>query len=149
MKYQKLDNLEAGWKWQYLFKKSQEGHLISRYVVKSENEAHTMTFRSLENQPEKINEWIALHLNPDLITKLDQAIRARRKRYFNAENQNTRKKSIDLEYSVWHRLSQLSKRRGKTLSETIIQLLEDAEEKEKYEKHISTLRDDIANFLKD
>ena len=46
-----------------------------------------------------------------LITyKLDQAIRARRKRFFNAEKQSTKKKSIDLEYGVWLRLSKYSRK---------------------------------------
>ncbi|WP_093316924.1 macrodomain Ter protein MatP [Thorsellia anophelis] len=148
MKYKKLENLEAGWKWLYLMKKSHEGHFITKYKVKSEDEHLTNTLQSIENQPELINEWISEHLSPDLVVKLDQAIRARRKRFFNAEHQTTRKKSIDLEYSVWQRLSKLSKRREKTLSETIIQLIEDAEEKDKYAKRINTLRNDIEDILK-
>ncbi len=40
------------------------------------------------------------------------------------------KKSIDLEFMVWQRLAGLAQRRGKTLSETIVQLIEDAEHKE-------------------
>lgn len=149
MKYKKLENLEAGWKWLYLMKKAHEGHPITNSVVRSEDEHLTALFQSYEHQPEQINQWILQHLNPDLTIKLDQAIRARRKRYFNAEHQTTRKKSIDLEYSVWVRLSQLSKRRGKTLSETVIQLIEDAEEKDKYAKHMSMLRNDLADLLKD
>ena len=42
------------------------------------------------------------------------------------------KKSIDLTFKVWQRLSALSQRRGLTLSETIVQLIEDAERKEQY-----------------
>ena len=61
---------------------------------------------------------------------MKQTIRARRKRHFNAEHQHTRKKSIDLEFMVWQRLAGLAQRRGKTLSETIVQLIEDAEHKE-------------------
>ncbi len=41
------------------------------------------------------------------------------------------KKSIDLEFIVWQRLAGLAQRRGKTLSETIVQLIEDAENKER------------------
>ena len=69
-------------------------------------------------------------MNPALMNRMKQTIRARRKRHFNAEHQHTRKKSIDLEFVVWQRLAGPAQRRGKTLSETIVQLIEDAEHKE-------------------
>ena len=53
------------------------------------------------------------------------------------EHQHTRKKSIDLEFIVWQRLAGLAQCRGKTLSETIVQLIEDAENKEKYANKMS------------
>ena len=72
-------------------------------------------------------------LTRQLLNRMKQTIRARRKRHFNAEHQHTRKKSIDLEFmpsgSVWPGLLSGA---GKTLSETVVQLIEDAEHKEKY-----------------
>lgn len=148
MKYQKLENLESGWKWEYLMKKHREGEAITRYLAKSEEAEFSEQLKQLQHQPKAVLAWIKAHLNPALYLKLQQAIRARRKRHFNAEHQSMRKKSIDLEFAVWNRLSQLSKRRGVTLSETIIQLIEDAEEKEKYAQQMSELRNDLEDFLK-
>ncbi|CAK8736785.1 Macrodomain Ter protein [Sodalis praecaptivus] len=86
-------------------------------------------------------------MHPVLENRMKQTIRARRKRHFNAEHQHTRKKSIDLEYLVWQRLAALAQRRGNTLSETIINLLEDAERKEKVDKTLSSLRSDLKAIL--
>ncbi|MGL4600657.1 MAG: macrodomain Ter protein MatP, partial [Plesiomonas sp.] len=58
--------------------------------------------------------------------KLKQVVRATRKRYFNAEKEHTRKKSIDLEYLVWEKLSQRAESLGMTLSGTITHLLEES-----------------------
>ncbi|MOA45305.1 Macrodomain Ter protein [compost metagenome] len=81
------------------------------------------------------------------MNRMKQTIRARRKRHFNAEHQHTRKKSIDLEFMVWQRLAGLAQRRGKTLSETVVQLIEDAEHKEKYANQMSTLKNDLQAML--
>nr|VXZ86419.1 Macrodomain Ter protein [Klebsiella pneumoniae] len=86
-------------------------------------------------------------MNPALMNRMKQTIRARRKRHFNAEHQHTRKKSIDLEFVVWQRLAGLAQRRGKTLSETIVQLIEDAEHKEKYASKMSSLKHDLQVLL--
>ena len=101
----------------------------------------------LESQPLKVLEWINLHMNPELSNRMKQTIRARRKRYFNAEHQHTRKKSIDLTFKVWQRLSALSQRRGLTLSETIVQLIEDAERKEQYALKVHHLKDGLIELL--
>ncbi|MFP1496200.1 ribbon-helix-helix domain-containing protein [Escherichia coli] len=85
-------------------------------------------------------------MNPELVNRMKQTIRARRKRHFNAEHQHTRKKSIDLEFIVWQRLAGLAQRRGKTLS-TIVQLIEDAENKEKYANKMSSLSSDLQALL--
>ena len=132
MKYQQLENLESGWKWKYLVKKHREGELITRYIEASAAQEAVDELLSLENEPVLVNGWIDKHMNPELVNRMKQTIRARRKRHFNAEHQHTRKKSIDLEFIVWQRLAGLAQRRGKTLSETIVQLIEDAENKEKY-----------------
>ena len=143
MKYQQLENLESGWKWKYLVKKHREGELITRYIEASAAQEAVDELLSLENEPVLVNGWIDKHMNPELVNRMKQTIRARRKRHFNAEHQHTRKKSIDLEFIVWQRLAGLAQRRGKTLSETIVQLIEDAENKEKYANKMSSLKQNL------
>ncbi|ENU3249703.1 macrodomain Ter protein MatP [Escherichia coli] len=147
MKYQQLENLESGWKWKYLVKKHREGELITRYIEASAAQEAVDELLSLENEPVLVNGWIDKHMNPELVNRMKQTIRARRKRHFNAEHQHTRKKSIDLEFIVWLRLAGLAQRRGKTLSETIVQLIEDAENKEKYANKMSSLKQDLQALL--
>lgn len=147
MKYQQFENLESGWKWKYLVKKHREGELITRYVEASAAQEAVDVLLSLENEPVLVNGWIDKHMNPELVNRMKQTIRARRKRHFNAEHQYTRKKSIDLEFIVWQRLAGLAQRRGKTLSETIVQLIEDAENKEKYANKMSSLKQDLQALL--
>ena len=147
MKYQQLENLESGWKWKYLVKKHREGELITRYIEAIAAQEAVDVLLSLENEPVLVNGWIDKHMNPELVNRMKQTIRARRKRHFNAEHQHTRKKSIDLEFIVWQRLAGLAQRRGKTLSETIVQLIEDAENKEKYANKMSSLKQDLQALL--
>lgn len=147
MKYQQLENLESGWKWKYLVKKHREGELITRYIEASAAQEAVEQLLTLENVPVLVQNWIDQHMNPALHNRMKQTIRARRKRHFNAEHQHTRKKSIDLEYLVWQRLAGLARRRGNTLSETVVQLIEDAERKEKVESKMSTLKQDLQAML--
>ncbi|SCM50879.1 hypothetical protein BN1044_00327 [Hafnia alvei] len=147
MKYQQLENLESGWKWKYLVKKHREGEAITRYLETSMAQQAVDLLLKLESEPVNVHEWIREHMNPDLQNKMKQTIRARRKRHFNAEHTHTRKKSIDLEYLVWQRLAGLAHRRGSTLSETIVQLIEDAERKEQYANKMSSLKKDLQSFL--
>lgn len=147
MKYQQLENLETGWKWKYLIKKHREGERITRHDENSAADEAVALLVKHELQPDKILRWIAEHMNPALENRMKQTIRARRKRHFNAEHQHTRKKSIDLEYLVWQRLAALAQRRSSTLSETIINLLEDAERKEKYAVQMSSLRQGLKAIL--
>ncbi|MBT0724387.1 macrodomain Ter protein MatP [Rosenbergiella sp. S61] len=147
MKYLQLENLESGWKWKYLLKKHREGELITRHIEQSAADEAVKQLITYEHQPELILRWITEHMNPQLSIRMSQTIRARRKRHFNAEQQHTRKKSIDLEYLVWQRLAGLAQRRSSTLSETIVQLIEDAERKEKYASQMSSLKEDLASIL--
>lgn len=147
MKYQQLENLESGWKWKYLVKKHREGELITRYIETSAAREAVDALLSLENKPVQVNSWIEQHMNPALLNRMKQTIRARRKRHFNAEHQHTRKKSIDLEFMVWQRLAGLAQRRGMTLSDTIVKLIEDAENKEKYASKMSNLKQDLQALL--
>lgn len=147
MKYQQLENLESGWKWKYLVKKHREGEAITRYIEQSAAQEAVNQLLILENEPVKVLAWIKEHMSPDLDNRMKQTIRARRKRHFNAEQQHTRKKSIDLNFLVWQRLANLSQRRSLTLSETIVQLIEDAERKEQYENQMSMLKNDLKAIL--
>ncbi|WP_312042844.1 macrodomain Ter protein MatP [Erwinia sp.] len=147
MKYQQLENLESGWKWTYLVKKHREGEAITRYLERSAAQAAVGELLAIEHSPGEVMTWIGRHINPALENRMKQSIRARRKRHFNAEHQHTRKKSIDLEYLVWQRLAALAQRRNSTLSETIVQLIEDAEHKEKYASQMSSLRQDLQAIL--
>ncbi len=130
MKYQQLDNLESGWKWQYLMHKHKMGETITRYVDQSEDRAAVDQLLALESDPLPISQWIEQHLAVDLSNKLKQAIRAKRKRHFNAERLHTRKKSIDLDYRVWERLSERAQLLDSTLSDTIEYLLSEDKEAE-------------------
>ncbi|WP_390889618.1 hypothetical protein [Edwardsiella tarda] len=49
---------------------------------------------------------------------------------------------------VWQRLAALAQRRGSTLSDTIVQLIEDAERKEQYANQMSSLKQDLQEFLR-
>ncbi|MGL4601520.1 MAG: macrodomain Ter protein MatP, partial [Plesiomonas sp.] len=114
MKYQQLENLESGWKWAYLVKKMRAGENVTRYTELSEINALYELLLQAEHQPEQINSWIQVNLHTAYDTKLKQVVRATRKRYFNAEKEHTRKKSIDLEYLVWEKLSQRAESLGMT-----------------------------------
>ncbi|ARU64908.1 Ter macrodomain-binding protein MatP [Histophilus somni] len=148
MKYQKLTNQEANWKWIYLIKKSREGENITRYTEQSLQEDIVRQLMTHQNYPEKIEDWIENHLSSNLVIKLDQAIRARRKRFFNGEKQSTKKKSIDLEYAVWLRLSRYSRKMKMTLSETISYMIDERESKVLYENQVSVMKEGLKDLLK-
>lgn len=149
MKYQKLENLEYGWKWKYLVKKHHEGVPITKYLEKDLSKTYIDELFLLENQPKQIQQWIKTHLNLALDQRLKQAIRAKRKRYFNAEQQHSRKKSIDLEFIVWQQLSVYAKQQELTLSDAIIQLIGDAKIKENYVNQMLSLKNDLQKMLID
>ena len=100
MKYQQLENLESGWKWKYLVKKHREGELITCYIEASAAQEAVDILLTLENEPVQVNGWIEKHINPALLNRMKQTIRARRKRHFNAEH-STRAKN----QSIWNLLS--------------------------------------------
>ncbi|WP_216782639.1 macrodomain Ter protein MatP [Candidatus Profftia tarda] len=147
MKYQKNKDIEDEWKWKYLVRKYHEGQSITRYMENDLSQQAVILLFNIENKHEHVQDWIRNHMNPDLEKKIKQSIRAKRKRKSNAESINERKKSIDLEYLVWQHLSKLAKSLRSTLSDTIMHLLEDAEEKEKYEKKILSLKKDLQSFI--
>ena len=148
MKYQKLENQEANWKWIYLIRKYREGENITCYEERSLQEAKSQELLACQHYPEKIEAWIKKHLSPALPIKLDQAIRARRKRIFNGEKQHTKKKSIDLEYAVWQRLSRYSRKMKMTLSETITYMIDERESKAQFENQMAAMKNSLKNLLK-
>ena len=149
MKYQQLENLECGWKWQYLIKKWKEGEAITRYIDTSEAENAVQQLIEIEHDPVKVLDWIESHMSFELDNKLKQAIRAKRKRHFNAEQQHTKKKSIDLDYRVWEKLSNRANELGCTLSDAIEYLLSEASRSEKANQKVSSLKEDLSKLLSD
>jgi macrodomain Ter protein organizer (MatP/YcbG family) len=147
MKYQQLENLECGWKWQYLTNRWKDGHQVTRYIDKSEIDVAIAELLALENEPTLVLEWIENHMSDDVDNKLKQAIRAKRKRHYNAEQIHTRKKSIDLDYRVWEKLSVKANDLGCTLSDTIEYLLTEASRTEKVNRKVSSLKEDLSKLL--
>ena len=92
-------------------------------------------------------EWIDEHINPELDNKLKQAIRAKRKRHFNAEHTHTKKKSIDLDYAVWEKLSERAQELGCTLSEAIEYLVSEASRSEIASKKVNSIKADLSKLL--
>ncbi|OLQ69997.1 Ter macrodomain-binding protein MatP [Photobacterium proteolyticum] len=147
MKYQQLENLEAGWKWKYLVKKWKEGDAITCHIDTSEAEAAVQDLLAIEHEPTKVIKWIDKHMSPDLDKKLKQAIRAKRKRHFNAEQVHTRKKSIDLDYRVWEKLAEKSRELDCTLSDTIEYLLSESNKTEQASKKVLDIKNDLHDLL--
>ncbi|MGF1765127.1 macrodomain Ter protein MatP [Aliivibrio kagoshimensis] len=147
MKYQQLENLEAGWKWTYLISKSRTGISVTRYIDTSEQRLALEQLIEMEHEPTAVLEWIEEHISPDLENKLKQAIRAKRKRHFDAEQEHTKKKSIDLDFAVWQKLSVRAKELDSTLSDTIEYLLSEASRTERSSKKVNTLKKDLESLL--
>ncbi|KKC98556.1 MULTISPECIES: macrodomain Ter protein MatP [Photobacterium] len=147
MKYQQLENLEAGWKWGYLVKKHKEGQVVTRHIDSSEAEAAVASLLEIEHEPTKVLDWISHHMSPDLENKMKQAIRAKRKRHFNAEQVHTRKKSIDLDYRVWEKLADKSKELDCTLSDTIEYLLSESTKSLEASKKVQDIKQDLSKLL--
>ncbi|MFG0606094.1 macrodomain Ter protein MatP [Vibrio mimicus] len=147
MKYQQLENLECGWKWQYLINKWKDGEQITHYIDRSEIEAAVQKLKAIEHEPTQVLSWIEEHMSLELDNKLKQAIRAKRKRHFNAEQIHTRKKSIDLDYRVWEKLSLKANELGCTLSDAIEYLLSEASRSEKASKTVNSLKEDLSRLL--
>ncbi|MGB1322250.1 MAG: macrodomain Ter protein MatP [Vibrio gallaecicus] len=149
MKYQQLENLECGWKWSYLIKKWKEGEAITRHIDSSEADVAVKELLKLEHQPTGVLDWIAKHMSFELDNKLKQAIRAKRKRHFNAEQVHTKKKSIDLDYRVWEKLSQRANELGCTLSDAIEYLVSEASRSEQASKTVNNIKEDLSKLLSD
>lgn len=148
MRYQKLEMQEASWKWHYLLKKHREGENVTKYDEQSLIELKMQLLTTLQNSPEEIELWIKEEMTADQRRRMRQSIRARRKRFFNAEKQSTRKKSIDLEYSSWLRFSKLSTSLEMTLSETLHYLIDELENKQIYTEQLDKMKQNLKALLK-
>ncbi len=148
MRYQKLEIQEANWKWKYLLKKYREGENITKHEEASLVELKIQLLTTLQNSPEEIESWIKSEMTSEQRKKMRQSIRARRKRFFNAEKQSTRKKSIDLDYASWQRLSKQATEMDLTLSETIHYLIDELEKKQIYAEQVDKMKANLKALLK-
>ena len=149
MKYQQLEGIESVWKLQYILKKSKDGVRVTRYVpITSEEQIALIELENLSSRnPISILNWIENHMSLELDNKLKQAIRAKRKRHFNATQLHTRKKSIDLDYRVWEKLSSRAHELESTLSDTIEYLLTEASLTEKVSQAVLRVKDDLKKLI--
>lgn len=147
MRYQKLEIQEANWKWKYLLKKHREGENVTKHEEQSLIELKMQILTTLQNSPEEIEQWIKAEMTPVQKRKMRQSIRARRKRFFNAEKQSTRKKSIDLEYASWQRLSKLATEMEMTLSEAVHFLVDELENNQIYAEQLGKMKANLKALL--
>lgn len=148
MRYQKLEIQEANWKWKYLLKKHREGENITKYEETSLIELKVQLLTTLQHSPEEIEQWIKQEMTAEQRKKMRQSVRARRKRYFNAEKITTKKKSIDLEYASWLRLSKYAKEKEMTLSEAINYLMDELENQQIYQEQMAKMKSSLKDLLK-
>lgn len=148
MRYQKLEIQEANWKWKYLLKKHREGESITKHTETSLIELKIQLLTTLQNSPEDIERWIKAEMTADQRRKMRQSIRARRKRYFNAEKITTKKKSIDLEYASWLALSKFAKAQEMTLSEAVNHLIDELENQQIYQEQMAKMKSSLQDLLK-
>ncbi len=148
MRYQKLAIQEASWKWKYLLKKYREGENVTKHEEQSLIELKMQLLTTLQNSPDEIEQWIKSEMTSDQRRRMRQSIRARRKRFFNAEKPSTKKKSIDLDYASWLRLSKQSADMEMTLSETINYLIDELENKQIYADQLEKMKTNLKALLK-
>lgn len=148
MRYQKLEAQEANWKWKYLLKKHREGENITKHTESSMIELKIQYLTTLQHQPEEIEKWIKSEMTAEQRKKMRQSIRARRKRFFNAEKLSTKKKSIDLEYASWLQLSKYANEKEMTLSQAVLHLIDELENKDLYLEQVSKMKTTLKGLLK-
>ena len=148
MRYQKLEAQEANWKWKYLLKKHREGENITKYAESSMIELKIQYLTTLQHQPEEIEKWIKSEMTAEQRKKMRQSIRARRKRFFNAEKLSTKKKSIDLEYASWLQLSKYANEKEMTLSQAVLHLIDELDNKYLYLEQVSKMKTTLKDLLK-
>lgn len=123
-RYQILPEMETSWKLEYLNKKISSGVNITKYVERGLIDSATQLIVFCDAMtPSQMDHWLASHACPEIIRTLDQAIRRRRKRYFNNEKLTSQRKILDIDYSSWLALSQYAKLNNVTMSQAIMDLL--------------------------
>ena len=146
MKYDQIEDLEFAWKLDYCNKKMYEKTNLTKYKnINDINDIHRLLNES--NNNDELNNLIIKHFNEVSLNKIKQAIRAKRKRFYNAQNKATKKKSIDLNYDVWVKLSEKSISIGATLSETIEYLLSESNKKKSVSKKVNDIKNDLNQLL--
>lgn len=148
MRYQKLTTQETTWKWQYLLKKHREGENITKHEEQSLIDLKVQFLSTLQDSPQEVEKWIKSEMTPEQRKKMRQSVRAKRKRFFNAEKQTTKKKSIDLEYASWLRLSKYAKSQNMTLSEAVVKLTDELENKQLYLEQVAKMKSSLKDLLK-
>lgn len=148
MRYQKLEIQEANWKWKYLLKKYREGENITKHEEASLIELKVQLLTTLQHSPEEIEQWIKAEMTAEQRKKMRQSIRAKRKRFFNAEKLTTKKKSIDLEYASWQRLSKHAQALDMTLSEAVNHLIDELENQNIYLEQMDKMKASLKDLLK-
>lgn len=148
MRYQKLEIQEANWKWKYLLKKYREGENITKHEEASLIELKVQLLTTLQHSPEEIEQWIKAEMTAEQRKKMRQSIRAKRKRFFNAEKLTTKKKSIDLEYASWQRLSKYAQALDMTLSEAVNHLIDELENQNIYLEQMDKMKASLKDLLK-
>ena len=133
MKYEKVEELELQWATDWLEKQLYKGTLSLKPEAELEGLSHQSLLARFSEEQIKhdrskterfFEEYVLGGLKNN---KLQQALRARRKRLWNKECKATRitKKSVDLEEHAHAMLSHKAKQLGLTLSETIEYILSD------------------------
>ena len=146
MKYEKNEEMEIFWIKNYCQKKYYEKAMM---MNSKDNEIIHDIFTRINNAEnyKNLKNLIQENFNSNSQLKLEQAIRAKRKRYYDAQNQHTKKKSIDLEYAVWKKLSDKSIELGSSLSETIEYLISETNKKTKVSKKFKDIKKDLNHLL--
>lgn len=123
-RHQKLPAQEATWKWEYLHRKLSHGENITKYTEQALVTEVTEQLVASHDNPELVEAWIMNHLNPKLVVKISQAIRRKRKRYFDNEKIFSSKKMVELDYEAWSLLSTYSKSKNVSLSRAVVELMD-------------------------
>ncbi|CAM3424825.1 Ter macrodomain-binding protein MatP [Paraphotobacterium marinum] len=146
MKYEKNEEIEILWIKDYCKKKYYEKVILTN---STDNEIIHDIFTRINNAKnyKNLKNIIRESFNSNSQLKLEQAIRAKRKRFYDAQNQHTKKKSIDLEYAVWRKLSDKSVELGSSLSETIEYLISETNKKTKVSKKFKDIKKDLNHLL--
>ena len=74
MKYQQLENLEAGWQWSYLHKKMINNENVTRWIDSSEIKNAFNELNLIASEQIKVSLWLDKHISTSYIKKLNQTL---------------------------------------------------------------------------